>query len=388
MINIKKILFVTSFLIFLLPIVEAIGLISPDIGTLVYRPNYDEEFEYFVRNYNYDFVPYVSGKLSEYMILSPLLDHSPGIKQFNLRIKFPDKIELEPGIHIHNIGVKEVGGPGGMVGALTAVQTRLKIEVYSKDKVIKADFDAPDANEKEIMTFRIKAQSLTYQNIAAVRGRIAIYDLENNSLASFDTNEESLASGQSKTLEADWNNSILVPGNYRAEALVIYDGESMLLEDPFKIGTLKIRILNYTNEFISGQINEFKVEVENVWNNHVSDIYAELLIDNEKVIKTATIDLGPWEKGIINSYWNVTLAPWEYNGKIRLYYAGTYSEKNIKVIVIKEEPRLSVENIYAIVSLGLLLLVLVLAYIIIRLNSQQRKKKKKPTKAKKKKHRK
>jgi hypothetical protein len=284
-----------------------------------------------------------------------------------LKIRFPDTVDLEEGIHTFYVGVKETGRPGGMVGALTAVQKRFKVQVYSKEKEIKASFDAPNANEKESMLFRVNVQSVCYPYIALVLGRITIYDSENNSLATFDTNKVSLESGQIKTLEAEWNNSILVPGTYRAEALVIFDGESILLEDIFKIGTLMIKINSYTDEFTSGQINEFEVEVENVWNNPVKDIYAELLVDGEKVLKSSAISLDPWQKGVINSYWNVTLAPGEYNGKIKLYYADTYSEKNIKVRIKEREVRLSLEQVYGLVSVGLLVLVVVLAVIVVRL---------------------
>ncbi|MBW2980529.1 hypothetical protein KY360_03870 [Candidatus Woesearchaeota archaeon] len=372
MVKIKQIILISSLLIFLLPLAEAIGLLSPEIGTITYRPNYEAEYTFFAVNYNYDFEAYVSGSLAKYITVGPLIDYSPSMKQFNLKIKFPDSVEFEPGVYIHHVGVREVGHPGGMVGALTAVQTKLRIEVFSKEKVIRANFDAPDANENEIMNFRVEVQSASYQDIALVMARITVYDMENNTLATFDTDKATLRSGEARTLDAKWDNSILVPGNYRAEALVIFDGKSILLEDLFKIGTLMVKINKYTDEFISGQIDEFSAEVENVWNNHISDIYIELFIDGEKVLKTATTSLNPWQKGIINGYWNVTFAPGEYNGKIRLYYGDTYSEKNIKVKIKEPMIRLSLENIYSIAIVGLLIIVIILGVILTRLYSKQR----------------
>lgn len=383
--KIKKKILIILLSILLLPVIEAIGLLSPPIGTITYRPNYEEEFTFSVRNFNYGVDVSVGGDIAKYITMGPIIDQPSGLKQFTLKIKFPSTIDIEPGMHIFIVGVKETGSPGGMVGALTAVQKKFKVEVYSKERVIRADFDAPDANENEVMLFRINAKSVTYQHIALIMGRITIYDMENNILATFDTNRENLASGESKTLEAEWNNSILVPGKYRAEALVIYDGKTITLEDPFKIGTLMIKIRNYTDEFTSGQVNEFKLEVENVWNNHVSGIYAELIVEGEKVLKTATISLDPWQRGIIDSYWNVTLAPGEYNGKIKLYYAGTYSEKNIKIIVKEPEVRFSLEHVYGIASIGLLILVVILIVIVARLYTKQKDGQKKEVKVSKKK---
>ncbi len=372
MLSINKILLLSLFLVFLLPTTEAIGLLTPDIGRIIYRPGYEAEFPFYVVNYNYDFEAYASGQLSDYITVGPVTNASPGMKQFSLKVKFPNEITLDPGVYLTNVGVKEVGSPGGMVGALVGVQTRIRVEVLSNEKVLRAEFDAPDANEKEIMTFRIDLESATYQDISLVIGRITVYDLNNNSLATFDTNKVSLASGEEKTIEADWNNSILIPGEYRADALIIYDGESMSLEDDFRVGTLMIKILNYTEEFISGEVNEFKMEVENVWNSPVKDIYAELIIDNEPVLKTATINLNSWQKGSISQYWNVTLEPGEYNAKIRLYYAGTYTEKNIKIQVNEPKVRLSTEQIYGLIIVVLIILVIILGIVLTRMYSKQK----------------
>ncbi|MBW2984267.1 hypothetical protein KY361_04080 [Candidatus Woesearchaeota archaeon] len=383
MVKIEQKVLVIFLSLLLLPTVHAIGLMSPPVGTIIYQPGYEGELTFFVRGFNYDVEASVGG-LGEYATLSPITDLPNGLKQFTLKIEFPDTVELDEGVHTFSVGVREVGQPGGMVGALTAVQKKFKLLVYSKEKKITANFDAPDANEKELMLFRVNVQSVCYPYIALVLGRITIYDNENNSLATFDTNKASLESGQTETLEAGWNNSILVPGTYRAEALVIFDGESILLEDIFKIGTLMIKINDYINEFISGQIDEFRVELENVWNNPIKDIYAELFIDGEKVLKSSTIDLDPWQKGVINAYWNVTLAPGEYNGKIKLYYADTYSEKNIKVRIKERMVRLSLEQVYGLVSVGLLVMVVVLAVIVVRLYLKEKSKEK----SKKEKHKK
>jgi hypothetical protein len=383
MVKIKHLILITLFLIFLLPVANSIGLLSPEIGTIIYRTGYEQELTYYALNYNYDFEPYISGPIAKYMTIDRLTDSSTGMKQFNVKIKFPDSIELDPGLYVNHVGVREVGRPGGMVSALTAVQTKLRVEVLSNEKAITAEFDAPDANEKSKMTFRVDVRSATYQYISMVTAKITIYDDENNTLATFDTSKTSLESGQSKTLDSTWDNSALKPGNYRAEALVIFDGKTMLLEDKFKIGTLMIRINDYTDQFVAYRINEFKVDIENVWNNPVNNIYAELFVEGEKVLKTATINLNPWEKGTITSYWNVTHEPGEYNGKIKLYYADTYSEKNIKVKV-REDIKLSAEHVYALIIIILMVLVIIMGVFLTVLYSKQRREKEKPNQAHKK----
>jgi hypothetical protein len=367
------------FLLLFLPIVQPIGLMSVQPEETVYKPGQREVMTFFVKNNAYDFEAYTSGILAGNVTLSPIAFDPIGMYRFTVTVDYPETIELEPGVHILYVGVRETGVPGGTVGALTAVQKRIKVEIYSTEKLIKALFDAPDANENQIMNFRLNVQSVTYQDIALVLGRITIYDENNNSLATFDTDKASLSSGEKKTLEARWNNSMLAPGNYRAEALVIYDGKTMVLEDDFKVGTLMIRIIDYTDEFISGEVNEFNVELENVWNNRVNDIYAELFIEDEKVLKTATINLDPWETGDISSYWNVTLPAGEYNGKIRLYYAGASTEKNIKVTIKEPRFRLSAENKFALISFLLLIVILLLIIVIVRLLIKDNKHEKKKT---------
>jgi hypothetical protein len=382
MVKIKHLILVSLFLIFL-PIVNPIGLLSPDVGTIIYRPGHEQVLPYYALNYNYDFEPYVSGPAAKYMTIEQVADSSLGLDQFNVKIKFPDSIELDPGLYENHVGVREVGRPGGMVSALTAVQTKLRVEVLSSEKAITAEFDAPDANEKSKMTFRVDVRSATYQYISLVTAKITIYDLENNTLATIDTGKTGLESGESKTLDAVWDNSELKPGNYRAEALVIYDGKTLLLEDKFKIGTLMIRINDYTDTFAAYQINEFKVDVENVWNNPVNNIYAELFVEGEKVLKTATINLNPWEKGKITSYWNVTHDPGEYNAKIVLYYADTHSEKNIKVKV-RQDIKLRPEHIYGLIIIVLMVLVIIMGIFLTVLYTKQNKEKKKPKKTHKK----
>jgi len=342
--------------------VFAVGLMSSPIGVIPYKPGYSNEFNFIVRNFNYDVNISVGGDLSKYATLSPVMTRPDGMKQFSVKVQFPDEIVAQPGMHSIIVRVQEIGKPGGNVGVLTAVQKNIRIEVYATKKEIKVDyFDAPNSNEQEDMLFRIGVRSWTYQNISSVYAKINILGEDNESLAHFDTNKVTLPSGGSVTLNAEWNNAILKPGEYRAKAEVIYDGKSETVTKDFKIGTLMIKIKNYTSNFISGDINEFKVDVKNMWNNRIDNVYVDFLVDGAKVLQTPSANLGPWEEKTLSTYWNVSFAPGVYNGKVKIYYEDTFSEKNVNVNILEAKKG---ANLAIGIAIGVIVL-LTLVFLIL-----------------------
>ena len=315
----------------LLPSTYAIGIMYPKFGTITYQPNYEQEIPFVIRNFNYDVEVSKSGDFAQYATISPVFNLPDGTKQFNVKIQFPDHLNVEPGLHTISIKAAEVGKTAGMIGALTSAQKDIIIEVYSKEKDIEASFNAPNANQNEAMTFTIDVRSWSYQDIDFVYGEITIYDSAGKSVATLETQKEHLKSGEQKTLLAKFYTAPLKPGTYQAEASIFFDGKTKLLKDDFKIGTLIIQINDYTKEFTSGQIAEFKIEIESIWNAPIKGIYAELYLDGEKVLRTPSIDLEPWQKGVLATYWNVSLLPGTYDTTIKLYYEDVTAQKEINI---------------------------------------------------------
>jgi len=346
--------------------VSAIGLQHQKVGTITYQPGLELDIPIGVRNFNHEIEITVGGDFSRFGTLGPITDGAGGSKDVTLHIKFPNNLDVEPGLHVISVQATEIGTVEGTVSALTSIRKNFKVEVYSKEKDINVEFSAPDANQHEKVDLTIGVQSWTYEDIFSVYGEIAIYDADNNEVSKIQTQRTSLKSGDSVSLLATLDTANLKPGTYNAEAMIFYDGETKVISDEFKIGTLMIKITGATSAFQSGQIQEVLIDVESVWNNPIHEIYGEFYVAGENVLQTASIDLGSWEAGTLSGYWNVSLPPGNYDAVAEVHFEDVESTKKVTITVSKSL-KVGGINMWIVGTVGsLLVIIIILIAILLR----------------------
>ncbi|RMF06492.1 hypothetical protein D6764_02110 [Candidatus Woesearchaeota archaeon] len=309
----------------------AVGLIYPaNYFKLVipYEPGGSYTLEYQVRTNagkTIDYTLSAEGDFAQYVTFDPpLLEDIPDESRvpFKAIINFPDSYP-DPGPHPLRIFVTEAAtrGSGGSMGIATASFHKVTIFVPYPDLYAELSLGAPNVNYGEPVHFLARAKNLGEKDISSASLTLSIYDSSLEIVDVLSAGPVPIPSQESHDFEIVWNanSSSVVPGEYFASASLSYDGKKASSDARFRVGTLAVSLKNYSRTVFKGGIKPLSLIVENQWNDRVS-VYAELSFPglrsssnsraNAKanadeaagVIRTAPLELGPFETGTLIAY--------------------------------------------------------------------------------------
>lgn len=346
----KKWFIVLPLLIILSTAVLGIGIGSRDLSEEVYfSPNKELSFDYQVittSNQVMDYLPFAIMEeafygrepevdLAPYVYFEPavLKTISPGSNpMFRARLRFPEKISM-PGVHTMRICVEETMASGGMVGSKSSACARITIIVQYPGKYLVSGLHAADTNINQATRFELNTENRGEQKIEQLWGVINIHAPGGSLINSVYTEKVSLAPQESKKLSAVLDTFNYKPGEYLAKATIFWDGEVWEINDTFRVGSLELKVINYTSEFEPDQINPFQIILKSGWNSELKDVYAVIKLPNGE-IQTPTTTLQPWEDRQLTTYWETKgLAHGEYSAVMTIYFAGQSASENIRLTV-------------------------------------------------------
>ncbi len=380
------------FLIFMLflsfclfPNVSAI-LISPSSIKVDFEPNLERGFNIIVGNtqegpMNISITK--SGYLADYIIIDApdiILFQGKELKQFGVIIKLPEKIE-KPGDHLNIIWANELGiSEAGGISALFHIGAKLTIRVPYPGKYVELSLDVKNPRVNQTLQFELTANSFGTENINNAQGTIYLYDADNKTLATLQTESKPIPAKGSEIFHASWFAGV-DPGQYRALAVLTYDENTTRIEKDFMIGAPSIKIANITADPIpKGSIGKILTTLQSQWNLRIDNVYLEMEIRDSggnlvtsPPIKSATISVDPWSVPVIATYWDTAdMEEGEYTAKATLHYLDKTEEASAKIKVV-EAQIISMEMILVIVVIIILIILVVLLYL------GRRKKARKPT---------
>jgi hypothetical protein len=381
----------------------SIGIVTDDLKRQIdFSPNSSHTFSYAVRattpgDVRVSLIDENEVNLSRYISLEPDIFKGTvegSIYHFKVHLELPEQIEI-PGPHTVKVKVEETDleAEGSVVAAKSSSTAKLTVHIPYPGKYIRITrFSIPHKGEGEPVAIELDAKNLGTQEIQKAEGRITVFSLDRDlPLKSLTTGTRSLAPQEQASFNAAIDASELKAGKYKAEAKIKYDGTFFTDAKTayFNIGTLDVRVLNNTKVLQKKNIQKMTILVENSWNNRIDGVWAELLIGGyQDLIKTPSIDLGPFEANNLEAYIDTArLDLGRHDATVVLHYEG--SKKNVPIWFELIEPAMSEEQSPADVSVGgipisLLTIVLVLiALILIVMNLNLYRKKKKEDKKKK-----
>ncbi len=387
----------TNVFIFLLIVIfviikpaEAVGLYFPSDNEIDFKPGIEKTFNFEITKSNLEVMLSVSEYLSEYATLSKtIIKPDSTDRKFTVTVKLPNKIE-KPGHHRIFVMAEEIidkSKIGGAVGTSSNAQIYILIHVLNPGKYVDMSLSAPNVNLNEPVNFAVNVKSFGEDDINSIKAAIDVYSLDNKKLATVYTEEKSLKSNTKETLHAQLSTTGYSAGTYKAVATLNYDGKTKEDEKNFKIGKLNIKIINYTKEFEKDKINPFYIEIESDWGNKIENVYGEIKI-NDSIIKTPSIELLPWEKKTITTYWDTNnVEAGSYDAKITIYYEDKTTVETGKVNVVEKKEALVEKPGIVTISLNtttilILIIILLITMDIIwifkkRINERKQKKLKK-----------
>ncbi len=336
--------------------VNALGLHGPLLSPITYQPGETIVNHYTVTEAAHPVeVVLGAGRLADFISVSEVVD-----SQFDLIISFPEKL-IEPGDYSFDLQVREKGEETTGISSLLSVTKQFRLIAYSRQKEVAVSLTAADVNQGTPVKLNLAVASQTYSDIDSVKGVIAVYDRDGHSLGELATEEKSLPALESVSLAVFFNTTGRPYGDYRARALVAYDGQEKEAAASFKIGEMDVVMENYTRELTPG-FTEFAINVANNWGDEVNNIYAQLFIDGQEQLQTPSISLPAWGKGVLEGIFKVELKPGLYQGTIQIFFEGESKEEPVRLTV--REPLSQPEERETGVVVPYLIFLIALVFIV------------------------
>lgn len=367
-----------NLVILIIPSISALG-ITPGRTTIDYELGLETAVSFSVLNSEYKQMRVefnVQGELADFINLSvekaefTTLDYS---KDFSYKVKFPDSLKNEPGLHTAEIVALEVpneGGEGTHIGATVAVVSQLYVYVPCPGKCIEADFNVLETKEGAVPLI-VSVINRGKLKIDEVKATVEIYSTDGKKVATVETNKNSLDSGKRTELSGSWAGG--EQGDYKAKVKVSYDKEVSEFEKQFSVGEQMLGIDRvWVSDFKLGGIAKFRILVENRWNEELKDIFANLIIYDKGYemanVKSASENLPVSEQKELVAYWDTAgVQEGEYDGKLMIKYGKKSTDKNLLLKV--SENSLDISGVGYAVSpkggKGLSITTIIIAFVII-----------------------
>jgi len=346
------------FIFFSLQFVLSLG-ISPGKQSVDFSPNLELEYTFRVLTGPTQEVElYALGDLAEFVEFDK--KGFVGGGNFNVKIKLPSQIE-KPGDHILLIGVREKVDDEGDIGGSVAVQSPIVISVPYPGKYAEISFDVSNVNVGEEINLEVYVESKGKEPIDTST-TVEVYDFEGKKIKNLNLGSFVINNQESYVFEG--NTNIDNPGSYKAIAIVNYQAGIARAESNFRVGYLFVNITSYTSKVIKKGIQPFIIGIENLWNDPLDNVFAEVYIskngENVTDFLTPSSSLFKWEKKSLIGYLDTEkLDIGEYDSKIVLKYGNLTDVDDLTIVegklkVVKEKNYL----IYILVFVAALIILI------------------------------
>lgn len=266
-------------------------------------------------------------------------------KPFVFSYKLPEKMD-KPGEHWAKIVVMEMPpgsqspeAGGQVVLATTAVVHQLKVMVPYPGKYADVELISSDAEPNGTVNFFAKIYNLGTEKIYGASATIDILGPTNEKIDTIEGETIAVESKKTGEIAIPWQANVN-PGMYHAVLTVDYDGKIASAEKNFGVGALRIEVLDVkVRNFALGGIAKFEINVENKWNQKVTNVYADMIMSNQKgdqvaSFKSASADIEPLQRSTLYAYWDTAgVDKGAYDAKLILHFADKSSEKLMKTYV-------------------------------------------------------
>jgi len=340
-----------SILVLLIvPSILALG-ITPARTTIDFEPGLQKSVSVSIINSeqkDMDLVAYVQGELNQSILLKEnefSISASEESKQFSYDIVLPSV--LNPGLHKAEVVVlnlpKKLGSGDAFIGTAVGVVTQIYVHVPYPGKYAEASLNIVNAVQDGEAIIVIPVISRGELDLVSVKANVDIYNKLNEKVASFNTQEIAVNSGEREEIVYKWKANVPV-GTYRAVVTLIYDGETLQLEKQFNVGSAVLELQQIeVNDFSLGEIAKFEMIIENKWSEPITGAYAQTNVFNEegKVMadfKSPTYDINALSKTVMTSYWDTAgIKEGTYDTSIYLRYGEKSSQQDLKLEVLENE---------------------------------------------------
>jgi hypothetical protein len=236
-----------------------------------------------------------------------------------------DEVTLSPGENKGKITVRQIPDDDevAMFGAVPAVSMEVVVNIPYPGKYLDSVIHIFESGQNETTEFLIPVVNRGNEKIDFVKGEINITD-KGEELTFIETNSFSLEPLERRDLSAQWLANV-PKGFYFASIDLIYDDEIATYFKTFKVGDLDIEIFDiFAEDFELGNIVKMNILVENMWNQDLKEVYANLVLYDKNEIKVVDINSAPYDLPSLTRlriplYWDTKdVSRGKYTGMIKI----------------------------------------------------------------------
>ncbi len=331
----KKGLFVGIFFLILFSgIVSASLGISPAKKEINFVPGQKIIIQYSVFSDNPDkkLTLELSGELEPYATISATEVIGEGT--FFVTLDLPMSMN-KPGPNNLGVEVKEEPPQNQFIGTAVNIISPVIVNVPYPGKYAEVSLLIPNGNINEEIPVEVKVVNRG-RELLNVETSVNFYDSRGVKIETMDFDSVDISVGEERFFRRFLNTKGYMAGSYVAEAIVEYGEEETRLNSTFRIGSLSVRVVNFTDELPKGGIHKFYVELESQWNSDLAEIYADVNFTkdgNSIFFRTPSIDLKAWQRTLLTGYVDTSEMEGTYNTDVTLRYSGqqTSAEGTLRI---------------------------------------------------------
>jgi hypothetical protein len=322
-----------GLVIFLCSGVFAISGVSPGSYEIDYESGMSQDFVFnFVFDEGVEAEIYLEGALAKYMTVDK--NKISGSDSVVASLVLPEVVD-SPGVNKVRVGARQIVDDASGVGVAADVRGVIKINIPYPGRWIDLELVAPNTNAGDVVEMRLKLFNRGNESVV-VSPMIQIFK-DGEFFDNFDLDKVEVENAKSVEVEFALNSSDYAAGNYMATALGDYGEERLARDDdPFRLGELLVKIVNYTRDFKEGNIERFEIEVESFWNDNIDELYAEVVVDGGDDIGFVTpiTNLRAWRSKTLEGFLDVSdIASSVIGADIILHYNNRTSSESVALNV-------------------------------------------------------
>ncbi len=358
----SRLFFLVLLLFFVLPFVDSLG-ITPAIKTIDFFPGTTVNLTFTAISEDPNGILDISigGDLAPYAISSTKT--IIGSSSFIVTLQFSEVIP-EPGKHIITVSLKERPSESNFIGAIVEIGAVINVFIPYPGLYGEMSLSIPDSNLGDKVPVELHVINRGEEDINLSQVAIDFINHENNIFYSMNFTPVVISAPGDRYFRKYIDTDVLKAGNYLARAHIGYSNITREVNETFRVGSLNIKIINFTDTLPAKGIQRFYVTLESSWNSLLSGVYVDVNLTNllgESInFRTSSIDIGPWEQKTIESYLDTEKLKGIYTMQLKSIYPGNNESVSTILTIIPKN------NIVTYVIIAGFLILVIFIYLVVR----------------------
>ena len=336
--------------------------IGPAKIELEFAPNSLHEFKFVVSTDDPEnnIEIYFDGPLAPYATADKNILRGGG--EVKVTLILPNSLE-NPGNNDLVVRAREVVIEGEFLGARIDIGAVIKVFVPYPGIYPILTMDIPDGNVGERIPVGLRVENKGSESLSLTRVFVDIFS-KGELVHTINFVPVLVPSTEDKEFRDFFDTINFRPGDYVATA-TLDAGEIWTVNDTFRVGSLFFNITNFTQRVPAKGIQKVFIDVESLWNNPLSGVYADVFVGDGLTtnvsFRTASVDFSGWEKKTLEGYLDTAGLSGDYPIEIVLHYSD-------KTSVVKSTIAIIPSNLYLIMLVisGVVVLILVAVVLYLR----------------------